>query len=131
MRNDPALRTAARTCFDAAIAAVDPGRLVAGALRREGDALVLDVPARGAGIHRGPVLLAGAGKAALAMANGAAAARAATGIVVVPHDQVVAGLPGIDVLGAAHPVPDAAGVEATRRVLDALRRASPETLVLV
>jgi len=131
MRTDPELRTSARTCFDAAIAAVNPGRLVAGALRREGDALVLDVPSRGARIHRGPVMLAAAGKAALAMTEGAAAAGAATGVVVVPHDQVRAGPPGIDVFGAAHPVPDAAGAEATRRVLDAVRSASAETLVLV
>src|SRR5262245_13210224 len=121
MRSDPALPAAARTCFDAAIAAVDPGRLVAGALRREGKALLLDVPSRGARIHRGPVMLAAAGKAALAMAEGAVAAGATTGVVVVPHDQVRAGPPGIDGFGAADPGPGAAGREAAKRWPRAVR----------
>src|SRR5262245_24641874 len=132
MRNDPALRAAARACFDAAIAAVDPARLVSGALRRSGDSLVLDRPARGARVHHGPVLLIAAGKAAHAMAEGACAVvRPAAGVIVVPHGMALAGPPGLDVLGAAHPVPDDAGVAATRRVLDAVRSARPDVLVLV
>jgi glycerate-2-kinase len=132
MRSDPTLRTAARACFDAAIAAVDPVRLVSGALRRVGDSLHLDVPSSGAYVHRGPVLLVAAGKAALAMAEGAcAAANAATGVIVVPHGSTAAGPRGVDVRGAAHPVPDAAGIAATRRLLTAVHGAGQDVLVLV
>src|SRR4029453_19493410 len=60
-----------------------------------------------------------------------AAARATAGIVVAPPGHVLARPPGVDVLGAAHPVPDAASVAATCRVLDAVRSAPPEMLVLV
>jgi glycerate 2-kinase len=130
MRSDPALRTAARACFDAAIAAVDPLRLVSRALRRDGDALRVE-RSGGSHAHRGPVLLVAAGKAALAMTDGAlAAANPAAGVIIVPHDVVAERPRGIDVLGAAHPVPDAAGVEATRRVLAAVDAAGPEVLVL-
>ena len=82
------LRTAARACFDAALASVDPRRLVGEALRREGGALRLETAA-GVRSHRGPVLLVAAGKAALGMAQGAAAAQPIAGVVVVPH-----GVPG-------------------------------------
>jgi glycerate 2-kinase len=124
------LRAAARACFDAALAAVDPGRLVGSALRRHDDVLDLEEDDVVAG-HRGPVLLLAAGKAGLAMAQGAAAARARDGLIVVPHAAVAAGPPGIVVVGAAHPLPDAAGVAATARVLAAAERAGPDTLVLV
>jgi len=124
------LRAAARTCFDAALAAVEPGRLVASALRRRAAVLALEAPDAVA-THRGRVLLIAAGKAALAMASGADAAHARDGVVVVPHAGVAAGPPGVAVLGAAHPVPDAAGAAATARVLADAARAGAETLVLV
>src|SRR5262245_26245340 len=111
------LRTAARACFDAALASVDPRRLVAQALDRDGD--VLRLPTRdGALSHRGPLLLVAAGKAALGMAHGAAVARPDAGIVIVPHSVPGDGPPGTAVFHAAHPVPDAAGEHATARVLD-------------
>lgn len=129
--SDPTLRPAARACFDAGVAAVDPRRLVRQALRRDGDALVLRAtPAECS--HRGPVLLAGAGKAALAMVHGAAeVVGPVTGMVIVPHEAVAGGPPGVEVLGGAHPVPDAAGEAATRRLFAAVEAAGPDTLVLV
>ncbi len=123
------LRTAARACFDAALAAIEPCRLVEGALRRDGDALVLDGAGRPA-VHRGPVLLVAAGKAALAMATGAAAAQARAGMVIVPHGADRTGPQGVEVLCGAHPVPDAAGAAATARVLAAVEAAGARTLVL-
>jgi glycerate 2-kinase len=129
--NDTArLRAAARACFDAALAAVDPRRLVGEVLHREGEVLRLETAA-GVRSHGGPVLLVAAGKAALGMAEGAADAQATTGLVVVPHGTSGGGPASTVVLRAAHPVPDADGVRATARVLDAVRTAGPETLVLV
>jgi glycerate-2-kinase len=129
-RSHPVLRTAARACFDAALASVDPRRLVGQALRREGDVLRLETR-DAAPSHAGPLLLVAAGKAALGMARGAAVARPDVGIVIVPHGAAGDGPPGTVVFHAAHPVPDAAGEQATARVLDAVRSAGPETVVLL
>jgi len=129
--NDTAmLRTAARACFDAALASVDPRRLVGEVLQREGGVLRLETPA-GVRSYRGPVLLVAAGKPALGMAQGAAAAQPAAGVVVVPHGVPGDGPAGTVVLHGGHPVPDDAGLHATARLLDAIRAAGPETLVLV
>src|SRR5262245_31475291 len=127
---DTTLRIAARACFDAAIASVAARRLVEQVLHRDGDALVLETPA-GRAVHRGPVLLVGAGKAALGMAKGAAmAAPAATGTIIVPLGAATARLAGVAMLGGAHPVPDAAGEAATARVLTEVEAAGSRTLVL-
>ena len=127
---DAPLRIAARACFDAAIAAVDPRRLVERVLHRDGDALVLDTPA-GRAVHRGPILLVGAGKAALGMAKGTAmAAPAVAGTIIVPLGDAAAWLASVAVLAGAHPVPDAAGEAATSRVLAEVEAAGPGTLVL-
>src|SRR5579884_3308499 len=68
-------RADALACWRAAVAAVEPGRLVAAVLGREGEALVLrDAAGRMRARHAGPALLVGAGKAALAMARAADAA---------------------------------------------------------
>jgi glycerate-2-kinase len=128
------LRADARACFDAAIAAVEPGRLVASRLSRTGDALELRDPrGRVVATHAGPVLLLGAGKAALAMARAAAAAvgeRCRGGVVVVPHGGVGPCPGGVDVVSAAHPVPDAAGEAAAARLLATAAGADRATLVL-
>src|SRR5262245_39892307 len=120
---DPAsdsLRAAARASFDAGLAAVDPHRLVRAALHRDGAALVLRT-ATAERTHRGPVLLIGAGKAALGMLRGAAeVVGPCTGVVVVPHGSAAPAPPGIELCAAGHPVPDAASESAARRVLAAV-----------
>lgn len=67
----------------------------------------------------GRTLVLGAGKASARMAQAAAAAwgAAARGLVVVPHGY---GAPtgAIEVVEAAHPVPDAAGMAAAARAMD-------------
>jgi glycerate 2-kinase len=127
-------RDDAHACFAAAIAAVEPGALVARHLAREGDALVLRARDGGvAGTHAGPVVVLGAGKAAVAMARAVAAAAGAAcrgGIVVAPHGADGA-VPGVVVAYGAHPVPDAAGATATARVLDAASSATADMLVVV
>jgi glycerate-2-kinase len=128
------LRADARACFDAALAAVDPVRLVGGRLHRRGDELVLaDAGGAEVGCHAGPVLVIGAGKAALAM--GAAAATAAGeacrgGQLVVPHG-AGGGCPGgVQVATGRHPVPDDAGAAATAALLGLVQGADAKTLVV-
>ena len=86
------------------------------------------------------VVVVGAGKASMAMA-GAVEARLKTridgGLVVVPHGYR-ATLPSsqrqpthIEVLEAGHPVPDAAGVAATERVLALVEACGEDDLILV
>ncbi len=126
-----ALRAAAHACFEAALAAVEPGHLVTTGLGRDGDRLELCVGRPGA-VHRGPVILVGAGKAAGAMARGAAAvAQPRSGIVIVPHDHRGATPEGVEILHGAHPVPDAAGEAATARLVALAETAADDALVLV
>src|SRR5262249_42121652 len=114
--------------------AVDATARTAACLDVAGDALVLRTP-DGAELarHAGPVLVVGGGKAALGMARAVAeraGARCAGGVVVVPHGGVGPCPGGVDVRGAGHPVPDGAGVAATRRLLTAVERARGDTLVV-
>ncbi len=129
------LRADALACHAAALAAVDPARLVARCLGRAGSTLVLRDGAGGTRArHTGPVLLVGAGKAALAMARAAAGIAGGDvvgGIVVVPHGGAGPCPGGVEVATAAHPLPDAAGVAATERLLAAVAAGGPRTLVLV
>ena len=126
------LRRDALDCFAAAVDAVEPRRLVAAWLRRVDDTVSL-----GAGVgahHAGPVLVVGAGKAARSMAEAVAqivgsALRA--GVIVVPRGLDVSPIGAITVEAGGHPVPDAAGEAATRRLLDTVASADPTTLVLV
>ena len=127
--SEDTLRTAALECFDSAVASVDPRRLVGAVLRRSGGILRLETP-DAVFAHRGPVLLIAAGKPALGMARGAEVARPHAGVIIVPHGAFGDGPPGTVVLHGAHPVPDEAGAAATARLLDAVRSAGPDELVL-
>lgn len=121
----------ARACFRAALAAVEPGRLVGEWLARDGDVLVLRRPHLGAiARHPGPVLVVAAGKAAAAMAAAACGVAGVDGYAIVPHAAVPAHPGRVTVVGASHPVPDAAGVAATADLLARVERASAETLVV-
>ncbi|MCB6179918.1 glycerate kinase [Rhodobacter sp. Har01] len=108
---DPLLRA----LFDRAITVADPMRSLGSFL-----------PERPAG----RVLVVGAGKAAARMAE-AVESRwgACDGLVITRHGH---GRPcqGIEIVEAAHPVPDAAGVAATRRILDLLTPLGPQDFVL-
>jgi glycerate-2-kinase len=128
------LRTDALACHAAALAAVAPAPLVRRCLRRDGGRLVLhDREGAALASHAGPVVLVGGGKAALAMAREATLATGGAcrgGVVVVPHGTAGSCAPGVDVLSAAHPVPDAAGAAATARLLALVERTPSDTLVL-
>ena len=128
------LQADARACFAAAVAAAEPGRAVGHALTREGDALVLrggagDELAR----HVGPVCVVGAGKASVAMARAVrviVGPALVDGLVIAPHGSGVEQAGPMHVRHGAHPVPDTAGVAATRALLDVVRAADATTLVL-
>ena len=130
-----ALRADAHACFAAGLAAVEPGRLVATALGRDGDALVLRAPDGGEiARYRGRVCVVGAGKAVVAMARAAAgvlAASIADGLVIAPAGDPAPAVGSIAVRTGAHPVPDASSVAATADLLDLVGRAASDTLVLV
>lgn len=130
-----ALRADARACFDAALAAVEPGALVRRRLRRVGVELVLSAPdGIVVGRHGGPAVVVGAGKAALAMGGAAAAVAGPAcrgGLVIVPSGGDAPPAPGpLAVATGRHPVPDAAGARATADLLRRVRAADAATLVL-
>lgn len=116
--DDERARTMLRAIFDAAVASAAPGPAV---LRH-----LPDKP-------KGRCIVVGAGKASAAMAAAVDAAWPDVdlrGVVVTRHGHAVdAGR--IEVLEAAHPVPDESSVEGGRRILDAVKGLSPEDLVLV
>lgn len=133
--SSPALRADALACQAAALAAVDPHALVAGCLARAGTALVLrDRQGRMLARHDGPVLLVGAGKASLGMSEAAADAarpRLLGGLVIVPHGGEGRSVSGVEITTGGHPLPDAAGEAATRRLLDRVAGVGEDVLILV
>ncbi|MBI3927135.1 MAG: glycerate kinase [Armatimonadetes bacterium] len=105
--------------FWAALRAVDPERCVGHALR---------------GWHPpsgGRLLLAGVGKAATAMARGAAATPFESGVLITKDGHRLGyAHPRVAVFEAAHPVPDRRAVEATGTLLELLDRAGRGDQVL-
>jgi glycerate 2-kinase len=115
--DDARARETLLAVFEAAVAAADPGRVLARFLP--------DKP-------RGRVVVVGCGKAAPGMA---AAVEAAwpdvplSGAVVTRHGQGTR-LSRIEVLEASHPVPDAGSEAAARRMLELVRGLTADDLVL-
>jgi hydroxypyruvate reductase len=115
--DDAAARRALRAMFDAGVAAADPRRMLAAHLPEK--------PA-------GRCVVVGAGKSAALMAAALEEAWpdvALEGLVVTRYEHA---LPTrrIEVVEASHPVPDAAGETAARRILDRVRGLGPDDLVL-
>ncbi len=112
-------RALLRRMFDAAIAAASPDNAVPGNLPPP---------------PRGRTVVVGAGKAAAAMARAVEAHwppdKPLSGLVVTRYGHGVGPLARIEVVEASHPVPDAAGREAARRILDSVAGLSPDDLVL-
>ena len=105
-----------RDMFEAAVAAAAPA---------------LRVPKHLPNPPKGRTIVVGAGKAAAAMAAAVEAnwSGPIEGLVVTRYGHSVP-CRHIEVIEAAHPVPDAAGREAARRVLDKVRGRGPYDLVL-
>ena len=106
-----ASRVFLRALFDAALAAADPARVVVGHLP----------PPVG-----GRTVVVGAGKASAAMARAFEQAWQGplSGLVVTRRGHAVA-CDRIEIVEASHPVPDAAGERAARRILDLARGLGP------
>ncbi len=104
-----------RRLFDRAVAVADPMRILSGHL-----------PAK----PPGRVVVIGAGKASARMAEAVEAAWGpCEGLVITRYGH---GRPcqGIEIVEAGHPVPDAAGVAATRRMLDLVAGLGPDDFAL-
>jgi hydroxypyruvate reductase len=104
-----------RDLFDRAVEAADPMRSLAAFL-----------PER----PLGRVLVVGAGKASARMAEAVEAAWGRCEGLVITRDGYARPCEGIEIVEAAHPVPDARGLAATERMLAMLRGLGPEDFVL-
>ena len=108
-------QTLLRALFDRAVDVADPMRAIA-----------LHLPPKPAG----RVLVIGAGKASARMAEAVEAVWGpCTGLVITRYGYA-RGCQGIEIIEAAHPVPDAAGVAATARMLDLVQGLGPDDFVL-
>ena len=105
-----------RRMFDAAIAAAQPALCVPPALPEK---------------PKGRLLVIGAGKASAEMARAVEAHwdGPLTGLVVTRYGYAVP-CERIEIVEAAHPVPDAAGLQAARRMLDRVQGLSADDIVL-
>jgi hydroxypyruvate reductase len=105
-----------RRMFDAAVAAAMPAEAVPAHLPQPG---------------KGRTVVIGAGKASAAMAAAVEAhwPGELEGLVVTRYDHAVP-CRRIEIVEAAHPVPDAAGEKAARRILDLVQGLGPDDLVL-
>lgn len=124
-------RAIARALADAALAAVEPAAAVRAHVRRDGDRLVVADREYNLSRYR-RVFVVGAGKASAPMAAALAdilGARLTGGWVNVKHGF---GLPvaGVTIHEAGHPVPDQAGVDGTRAMVDLLQAAGEDDLIL-
>jgi glycerate 2-kinase len=108
-----------RDMFDAAIAAASPDKAV---------------PANLPEPPTGRTVVVGAGKAAASMARAVEAHwpgdESLSGLVVTRYGHGVGPLKRIEVVEAAHPIPDAAGQQAARRILDLVKGLGPDDLAL-
>ncbi|TNC74721.1 glycerate kinase type-2 family protein [Rubellimicrobium roseum] len=112
----PAPRAFLRSLFDRAVAAADPMR-----------SLAAHLPPRPVG----RVVVVGAGKASARMAEAVEAAWGPCNGLVITRYGHGRPLQGIEVVEAAHPVPDAAGEAATARMLSLLDGCGEDDFVLV
>jgi glycerate 2-kinase len=112
--NDPKLLL--RRMFDAAIASAQPA---------------LCVPPHLPGPPRGRLIVVGAGKASAAMARAVEDnwPGPLSGLVVTRYGYAVP-CERIEIVEAAHPVPDAAGMHAAQRMLERVSGLNPDDLVL-
>ncbi|WP_114965811.1 glycerate kinase type-2 family protein [Alkalilacustris brevis] len=104
-----------RALFDRAVAVADPMRIVAPAL-----------PPRPAG----RVVVIGAGKASARMAEAVEAAWGPCEGLVITRYGYARSCAGIEIVEAAHPVPDARGAEATGRMLELLSTLGEDDLAV-
>ena len=114
--DDQASQTCLRRLFEAALGAADPARIVAGYLPQP---------------PKGRTVVVGAGKASAAMARALEDAwhGPLEGLVVTRYGHAVP-CKRIEIVEAAHPVPDEAGIKAAARILDMVSELGPDDLVI-
>ena len=120
-----------KAIFGAALAAVDPEAAVLKSFGLSGQRLMVGGRPYDLGDFD-RVLVVGAGKATARMAAAAESIlgdRITGGVIIVKYGHT-APLRTIRQLEAGHPIPDQAGVDATREIIDLLRGADARTLVL-
>src|SRR5437867_7514788 len=118
MRSLTQLRQDAREIFEAGVRAVDPAELVERHLRRQDAVLEIGGRRYDLSSYRN-IYLVGAGKASAPMASAVETILGESlraGIVIVKYGHSVA-LNKVKVVEAGHPVPDEAGVRATREMI--------------
>ena len=125
-------RESLREIFAAALAAVAPDAAVTRHVRLADGGRRLKAGGRSWDLSRGSVRVVGAGKGAAPMAQALEdllGPHIAEGFVVVKYGH---GLPlrHLGMAEAAHPVPDAAGVAAARRILEIARACAPGDLLI-
>jgi hydroxypyruvate reductase len=121
--------------FLAAIASVDPARLVRGALRRDAEGISLSGGGASSilpwpSVER--VFLVGGGKAGRPMAQAAVTAlegKVAAGAIAVPKGEGGA-LHSVRLIETGHPLPDEGSREAAQAMLDVVSRAGENDLVI-
>ncbi|MDS4013193.1 MAG: glycerate kinase [Candidatus Accumulibacter sp.] len=120
--NDEEARALLRQMFAAAIAAAQPAQCIPPSLARH-----LGAPAAA----RGRLIVIGAGKASAAMASALEEnwPGELSGLVVTRHGYAV-GCRRIEIVEAAHPLPDAAGVAAAQRMFACVRGLAAEDTVV-
>ena len=110
-------RAALRAIFDAAVASAKPETVIASHLPEK---------------PKGRCIVVGAGKASAAMAAGLEAAWPdvpMSGLIVTRYDHAVP-TQRLEVVEAAHPVPDVAGLQAAARILKLVEGLTPDDLVI-
>ncbi|HEY8742125.1 MAG TPA: DUF4147 domain-containing protein, partial [Chloroflexota bacterium] len=124
-------RDVALCCYRAAVAAADPAQAVRAHMQRESQSLLVGDSRYDLAQFR-RVLVVGAGKAGVPMAaelERILGNRLDSGLVIVKEGHGGT-LQRVQMREAAHPVPDAAGVEATQALLALVASAGPEDLLI-
>lgn len=120
--------------LEAAVKSVMPEVLMKRAVRFNDDLLVRDVHGKTVRLPQfARVYIVGAGKAAAGMADtlySILGKRIAGGAITVPYG-TNAKIKGISVTHASHPVPDKAGIEGSKKILDVVGKAREGDLVFV
>jgi len=131
MRALSQVREDARAIYNSGLDRANAADAVTNTMRREGDTLHL-AGARCELSEYREILVLGAGKAGAKMASAVEellGESISTGLVIVKygHSQP---LRRIEIVEAGHPLPDKAGLEGTKRIVDHLRRAKEKDLVI-
>ena len=124
------LRDDSRAIFAAGVAAADPKVAVQRAVARRGDTLEVDGAAYD--LQRfGRIFVVGTGKGSAVMAQGLEeilGARISAGAVTVKYAHT-APVERVKLYEAAHPIPDAAGVQGANAAMQLVRQAGADDLV--